>query len=91
MRLFRRRRREPDDITGAINALLDVNFALVRMLEAKGLVERAAVAQLLAAMCEQLAAQNADPARIRIIELMAEAFARPLAGTEARSRLKLVE
>jgi hypothetical protein len=52
---------------------------------------RGELARLLQAMQANIEEQGGPPERAKVIELMAAVFARPVAGEQARSRLRLVE
>lgn len=74
------------------NGVFDVVFALALALEAKGLLPRSEIADLLAGVIRGATVQEGGhTVRVEIAELMLQALSTPIAGADARSRLKVID
>jgi hypothetical protein len=82
----------PDEIGHFVVGCLDVLFAFSLALEKKGLLDRAEIVDALTQVKEQsLAQEGRRTARTAVAEVMLQAFAMPVAGNQARARLRLVD
>jgi hypothetical protein len=82
----------PDDIGAFLTGMLDVVFAFSLALERKGLLSRGEIVDTLTQVKAQVEAQDGvSSKRGAVAGLMLQAFARPVAGAQARSRLRLVD
>ena len=96
-RLFGRRRLNRTtipavDLGAFAGGMLDVLFAFTIALERKGLLDRAELVDVLRQVKDQVAAQEGTSTkRGAVAELMLQAFDMPVAGDQARSRLRLVD
>jgi hypothetical protein len=71
---------------------LDVVFAFSLALERRGLLQRAEIVEMLEQVQSQAAAQPGGPTtRTEVARLIREAFDMPVAGAQARARLRLVD
>jgi hypothetical protein len=74
------------------SGMCDVLFAFAVVLERRGLLSRADIADTLTEVQAQIAAQEgSQPGRGVVVELMRQAFALPIAGDQARARLRVIE
>jgi hypothetical protein len=72
--------------------MLDVLFAFTLALERKGLLDRAEIVDTLTQVKRQVEAQEgAATKRSAVAELMLQALDMPVAGAQARARLRLVD
>jgi hypothetical protein len=75
------------DLGAVVSGIFDVIFAFTIALERKRVLERGEIVDVL----KQVAAQEAAPtARAALADLMLKAFDTPVAGDQARARLRLV-
>jgi hypothetical protein len=75
-----------------IAGLADVVFATIRVIELKGLLDRAEVAALLKGAREDVVAQEGGVnGRVFAIDTLIAALELPEPGIEARSRLRIVD
>ena len=74
------------------SGMLDVLFAFTIALERKGLLDRAGIVDTLRQVKDQVEAQEgAATQRSAVAELMLQALDMPVAGAQARARLRLVD
>ena len=74
------------------SGMLDVLFAFTIALERKGLLDRAAIVDTLRQVKDQVEAQEgAATQRSTVAQLMLRALDMPVAGAQARARLRLVD
>jgi hypothetical protein len=79
------------EIGAVIGGVLDVIFAFAITLERAGLLDRSAIADTLTKVKEQTAAQKGpSSARGTVAELMLQALKLPVAGEQARTRLRVI-
>jgi hypothetical protein len=82
----------PDEIGYFVLGCLDVVFAFSLALEKKGLLDRSEIVDALTQVREQsLAQEGRKTSRTAVAEVMLQAFAMPVAGEQARARLRVVE
>jgi hypothetical protein len=80
------------DLGAFASGMLDVLFAFSLALERKGLLDRAEIVEILRQVTAQVEAQEGTPTkRGAVAELMLQAFDMPVAGEQARARLRLVD
>ena len=85
-------RRQRIDQAKLFNGMLDVLFALARCLELRGVLTRAEIADLLETARADIERQEGGAsARTYVVDTMIEAFRLPAAGSDARSRLRIVD
>jgi hypothetical protein len=74
------------------SGMLDVLFAFARCLELKGALTRGEIADLLETARGDIERQEGGAsARTFVVDRMIEAFRMPVAGADARSRLRIVD
>jgi hypothetical protein len=82
----------PDEIGYFVVGCLDVLFAFSLALEKKGLLDRSEIVDALTQVRDQsLAQEGRRTARTAVAEVMLQAFSLPVAGDQARARLRLVD
>jgi len=97
VRLFGRRKLNQatiaaDELGAFAGGMLDVLFAFSLALERKGLLDRSEIVDVLRQVKDQVAAQEGTSIkRGAVAELMLQALDTPVAGTQARARLRIVE
>jgi hypothetical protein len=85
-------RRQRIDQAKLFSGILDVLFAFARCLEIRDVLTRAEIAELLeTARADILRQEGAENARTFVVDRMIEAFRMPVAGSDARSRLRVVD
>jgi hypothetical protein len=81
-----------DDPGHFLLGCLDVVFAFSLALEKKGLLDRSEIVDTLTQVRDQsLAQEGRRTARTAVAEVMLQAFAMPVAGDQARGRLRVLE
>jgi hypothetical protein len=82
----------PDEIGHFVLGCLDVVFAFSLALEKKGLLDRAEIVDALTQVKEQsLAQEGRRTARTAVAEIMVQALRLPVAGDQARARLRVLD
>jgi cell division protein FtsB len=82
-----------EDLSAFLSGFLDVLFAFSIVLERRGVLTREEIAAALGEVQRQIAEQEGrqEPARAKVADLMRQAFSLPLAGAQARARLRLID
>jgi hypothetical protein len=85
-------RKAGNDDAKALVGLADCLFALCRLLEIKGLLTRAELAELLTEAREAIIAQEGGVnGRVAVADFLIRAFQMPVAGEDARSRWQVLD
>ena len=79
------------ELGSVVSGVLDVVFAFALALERAGLLDRAAIVDVLIRIKEQIAAQEGTSSKRGVVaDLLLQALQLPAAGEQARARLRVV-